>query len=193
VSVLEAPLGESRDWHVHLNVILVVRGFLNWGQLRERWRWHLNVQKIAAAPGAIGAALTELIKYAVSATVAKSADHAHRGKSRAPPMLEWTPAELVEWLRAMHGFRRTRSYGALYGLKKPEADDVGPIAWIGRVTLQGGRYVYDCPLLRSIPEDKSHPSDRRLAWEKYYQRLKPPGPSGLQGLEDKLPRFAELA
>lgn len=190
--VLEAPLGQSRDWHVHLNVIFVTQGFFDWKALRARWHWQLHLQKLTSSPGAIGAALTELIKYAVSATVSKSADHARRGESHAPPMLEWKPAELVEWLQAMHGFRRTRSYGALYGLKKPEPEEVGPIAWLGRVSLQGGRYVHSCPLLGSIPEDKSTPGGYRSAWEKYIQRLWPPGPSGLQGLEHKLPRFAEL-
>jgi len=154
LTVLEAPLGRERDWNVHLNVILPVKGFLDFGELRKHWHWNVECRWISDAPGAFESAFAELIKYAVAATVAKSAEHLVDGKSTAPPMLEWKPDELLEWLRAMHGFRRTRSYGAFYGLEKPEAEDLGPIVWIGTVNMHGGRYVHRLALLDSIPEDK---------------------------------------
>ena len=113
--MLEAPLGRGRDWNVHLNVILPVKGFLDFGELRKHWHWNVECRWIADAPGAFESAFAELIKYAVAATVAKSAQHLADGKSVAPPMLEWSDGELLEWLRAMRGFRRTRTYGALTG------------------------------------------------------------------------------
>lgn len=194
LTVLEAPLGAARDWNVHLNVILATQGFLDWKALRAAWHWNVELRRLPSAPGAIGGALTELIKYAVAATVAKSEEHANRRRQFvngdnyeekntanqertyfAPPMLEWTPRELAEWLEAMHGFRRTRSYGVLYGLKEPEAEEVGPIAWLGTVRLEPGGYVHRLALLDSIPEDKSQPgATRRDAWAAFLRRVRPP-------------------
>ena len=168
--VLEAPLGQARDWNVHLNVILVTRGFMDWKALRSAWHWNLEIRRLPKAPGAIQGALAELIKYAVAATVSKSEDHA--GRSPAPPMLEWTGPELTEWLCAMHGFRRTRTYGVLYRLPKPQPD-VGPIVWLGRVSWERGRYVHAIPLLDSIPEDKSLYPTPLSRYLRLIQRLKP--------------------
>ena len=72
LAVLEAPLGAARDWNVHLNVLVMHDGFVDWGKLRRLWHWNVHMQALPRAPGAIGAALRELIKYAVAATVAKS-------------------------------------------------------------------------------------------------------------------------
>lgn len=166
--VLEAPLGRSRDWNVHLNVILATRGFFDWKRLRAQWHWNVELRLLPKAPGAIGAALTELIKYAVAATVAKSADKATAGEEGGgtypPPMLEWTPAELKEWMAAMHGFRRTRAYGALYGLKKPEPEPLGRVVWVGTVGYDGARYRTWSPLLGSIPEDNFSGSTGAERW-----------------------------
>jgi len=155
--VLEAPLGSRRDWNVHLNVILQTRGFLDWKALRAEWHWNVELRRLPRAPGALGGALAELIKYAVTAVAVKSADHAE-AESPAPPMLEWSGEEMREWLCAFHGFRRTRTYGELYRVKTPPADDVGPIVWLGRVEFRGGVYRHRVPLLDSIPEDKSRPA-----------------------------------
>ena len=177
--VLEAPLGAERDWNVHLNVIMPVKGFLNFGELRKQWHWNVEMQWISDAPGAFESAFAELIKYAVAATVAKSATHrAQNGRKPPPPMLEWSGAELLEWLRAMHGFRRTRAYGALYGLETPEAEDIGPVVWIGTVTFSGGRYRHRCTLLESIPEDKF---SGRTAAERYLGLIRGLAPGGLVG------------
>lgn len=177
--VLEAPLGEHRDWNVHLNVILCVKGFLDFEQLRRKWYWNFqHGQWISDAPGAFEGAMAEMIKYAVAATVAKSAEHADSGKSRAPPMLEWTGVELLEWLRAMHGFRRTRSYGELYGLDDPEVEEVGPIVWLGSVSLVRGRYRHRCTLLGSIPEDKFPGLSDTQRWQALKRALAPGGLAG---------------
>ena len=178
LAVLEAPLGRRRDWNVHLNVLLPVKGFLDFAELRHWWRWNVEMRWIPDAPGAFQGAFAELIKYAVAATVSKSAEHASDGSTRAPPMLEWTGDELLEWLRAMHGFRRTRSYGALYGLDEPESEEVGPVVWLGTVTLQRGRYVHRCALLDSIPEDKFSGMSAAERWLALKRALIPGGLAG---------------
>ena len=187
LAVLEAPLGRSRDWNVHLNVLFAVKGFLDFGQLRDHWHFNLECRWIPSAPGAFEAAFAELIKYPVAAMVEKSAEHADQAKTLAPPMLDWRGEELREWLRAMRGFRRTRGYGAMYGAKAPEAEDHGPIVWLGRVSLQGGRYVATLPLLGSIPEDKSSVLER---FEAFKSRLAPGGLRGAGHLGEQIPRDA---
>lgn len=187
LAVLEAPLGSSRDWNVHLNVLFAHKGFVDWGRLRAAWHWNVEFRLLPKAPGAIGGALAELIKYAVAATVAKSAQHRDDGRSPAPPMLEWSAGELLEWLRAFHGFRRTRGYGALYGLEAPEREEVGPVAWLGSVSLQGGRYKVRSALLDSIPEDKSRPRSRRSVLEALLRTLAPGGIRGAGTIGDRVP------
>lgn len=192
LAVLEAPLGQSRDWNVHLNVLLPCKGFLNFAELREHWHWNLECKWLPNAPGAFEAAFAELIKYPVVATVAKSAEHAAAGKTRAPPMLEWRPGELLEWLRAMKGFRRTRAYGALYGATAAEAEDMGPVLWIGRVELLRGRYIARIPLLGSIPEDKFSGRTHAERWESLKRALAPGGLAGAGELGASIPRDALL-
>lgn len=193
IVVLEAPLGAYRDWNVHLNVILCVKGFLDFEQLRRAWYWNFeHMCWIGDAPGAFEGAFAEMIKYAVAATVAKSAEHAAAGKTRAPPMLEWTRDELLEWLRAMHGFRRTRTYGVLYGLEEPEAEDMGEIVWLGTIRWQGGRYVRRCALLDSIPEDKFSGLSPAERWRALIQALRPRELAGAGTLGDELPHLSAL-
>jgi len=212
--VLEAPLGGSRDWNVHLNVILVVKGFLDYGKLRRIWHWDVHAQKLAVGPGVVRGALCELIKYAVAATVAKSADKAVCGdqagegdagsisargpggpggaasppRVSAPPMLEWTGAELLEWLLAMRGFRRTRTYGCLFRLKRPKAEDLGQIVWLGRVDYAGGGYRLSSRLLDSIPEDKSSGLSGVAAYVAMLRGLALPGIKGAGTLGQSIPR-----
>lgn len=197
--VLEAPLGSARDWNVHLNVILVVKGYLDYGKLRKIWHWDVEIKKLATGPGVVKGALTELIKYAVAATVAKSAEKARVAEGLCdgteerpppPPMLEWTGAELFEWLMAMRGFRRTRTYGCLYRLKRPEVEDLGQIVWLGRVDHQGGRYRLSSALLDSIPEDKSSGQSVMQRYISMLRGLALPGIRGAGTLGDSIPRDA---
>jgi hypothetical protein len=197
--VLEAPLGSARDWNVHLNVIFVVKGHLDYAKLRQRWHWNLEIRKLAEGPGVIRGALTELIKYAVAATVAKSAEKARVAEGLCdgteerpppPPMLDWTGPELLEWLTAMRGFRRTRTYGCLFRLKKPEAQDLGQIVWLGRVDYEGGRYRLSSALVGSIPGDKS---SGQSVTERYVSMLRGLALASLRGagrLGDSIPRDA---
>lgn len=193
VCVLEAPLGGARDWNVHLNVLLVVKGFLDYEKLRRHWWYNVHARKLAEAPGVVKGALTELIKYAVAATVAKSAEKAaaeEAGAARVPPppMLEWTGAELLEWLRAMRGFRRTRTYGCLFRLKKPEAEDLGQVIWLGTGHYDGREYRKRSALLDSITEDKSLGISGPAAYIAMLRGLALPGLAGAGRLGESIPR-----
>ncbi len=197
LSVLEAPLGSARDWNVHLNVIFVVKGYFDYEKLRRWWHWNLDVRKLPHGPGVVRGALCELIKYAVAATVAKSAEKAAEGGGGAagtreppPPMLDWTGQELLEWLRAMRGYRRTRTYGCLFRLKKPKAEDPGQLLWLGRIDHDGVRYKASLSLLDSIPEDKSLGTSPRNRLEALFRQLAPGGLQGAGTLGDSIPRDA---
>ena len=257
--VQEAPLGRSRDWHVHLNVIFVVKAdYFDWEKLRKWWHWNLHIQKLPKGEDAIRSALTELIKYAVAATVSKSAkkadlyerrderaapdptdhreapgdpvqhrlllassgseardgDHSAVAEHRsdvgagvvggdgaagwressggAPPMLEWTAAELIEWMKAQRGFRRTRSYGVLFGLKKPEREEIGPIVWLSTFSSRGGGrgyHVHSDPF-RFIPEDKSSGLSAAERWLGLKKALGLAGIAGARTLGESIPRDA---
>jgi hypothetical protein len=195
--VLEAPLGGARDWNVHLNVILVVDGYLDYKKLRSYWHWDVHARPLAVGPGVVKGALTELIKYAVAATVAKSAEKAlesdgggggEEKRVPPPPMLEWSGRELLEWMLAMRGFRRTRTYGRLFRLPKPEAEDLGQIVWLGRVDHNGQGYSLSSRLLNSIPEDKSTGLTPMERWLALLQSLKPATLVGAGELGSSIPR-----
>jgi hypothetical protein len=194
LAVLEAPLGGYRDWNVHLNVIFVVDEYLSYGKLRKAWFYDLHIDDpLPEGEAAIRGALSELIKYAVAATVAKSARKAARADDRppAPPMLEWRDDELLEWVRGMRGFRRSRSYGCLYGLPEvePDADLLGPILWLCTFNTRGGGRGFDLriPLLRSIPEDKSIGRSPIEQWLAMKKSLDPDALAAAGTLGDQIP------
>ena len=195
--VLEAPLSSRRDWNVHLNVVLAVKGYLDYAKIQHQWHWNVEMRKLPVGPGVVRSALAEVIKYAVAATVAKSAQKAAEGDGGGggeakrippPPMLEWTGEELFEWLMAMRAFRRTRTYGCLYRLKKPKAEDLGQILWLGSTWHEGGRYRVASALLDSIPEDKSSGLSRAQRWQTLMRQLKPQGIDTVMGLIGSIPR-----
>lgn len=77
ISVLEAPLGGYRDWHPHLNVILICDGYLDYEKLRARWGCNAHFEPIStsrkpASQAKVKAAVRELIKYAVQTVPEKS-------------------------------------------------------------------------------------------------------------------------
>jgi hypothetical protein len=196
--VLEAPLGSHRDWNVHLNVILVVKGYLDYKKLRAKWFMNVEAKPLAQGPGVVKGALCELIKYAAAATVTKSAEKAAQAatlrdgtpREPPPPMLEWTGSELLEWLRAMRGFRRTRTYGCLFRLPKPKAEDLGQVIWLGPVSHDGSRYRVSSALLESITEDKSLGITGPAAYIAMLRGLALPGLRGAGTLGDEIPRDA---
>jgi hypothetical protein len=215
--VLEAPLGASRDWNVHLNVYLVVKGFCDYRKLRDLWHWNVYFKKLPTGDlEALKASFRELIKYGVQTTGEKSEHHAARDSTRdssveweegvlpvddgsapsnraaAPPMLAWTGDELGEWLMAMRGFRRTRSYGSLFGAPKVVPEELADVVWLGSVRLRGGMYALRLRLLDSIPEDKSGSSSALERWKKYLARVKPPPEPGAAPLNPVLTPFENL-
>ncbi len=226
--VLEAPLARDRTWNVHLNVILVHRGFLDWRAMQEAWHWGVHFQRIRGGKAELEAAMREIIKYSARAVAEKSqcpntstdggttaasanapgqavADTSGQtalsltgsvDPSRSPPkpcaplelggpneparitssgngppaMCDWTGQELLEWLTAFRGFRRTRTYRALYRLAKPARDDLTGYVWVGKGNwVATGFRVWLGPLF-SIPGDKSTTPD---ALERYYKHLRP--------------------
>lgn len=149
----EDPLAFDGTWHVHLNVIMLVDGYLDYDRVRLYWPWVLKLASEADMLKAtratlkkrglktdeirddvlLVAAVKECVKYPVQAVSEKSDKAAggwvggeYRdpvGEPCAPPMTEWPVAARAEWWRAQQGFRRVRSYGVLYGLEKPEIPD----------------------------------------------------------------------
>jgi hypothetical protein len=221
--VLEAPLSAGRDWNVHLNALLIARGFVDYGKVRELWHWNVEIKRLPRGDlEALRGAFREVIKYAVLAVAEKSSDKAHAGQADqnsmaqsaieadpaagyetaagepcldgvdgltaepgapweakrrpAPPMMAWSAGELCEWLLAFHGFRRTRSYGSLYGAPKPAPAALEEFVWVGYVRLQAGAYRLKLRLLDSIPEDKSPTATALEKWHRWRAMLKP-GPA----------------
>lgn len=158
--VLEAPLGARRDWNVHLNVLLVHDGFIDYRALRAAWHWNVELKPVTPTQAGVASALREIIKYSVQSVAEKSASKAGGG---APALVDWTDAELWEWIRAFRRFRRTRTYGVLFRLPKPEKLDQSEFVVIGYGSWspRGGRFTLCFPLLDSIPEDKSNREDGR--------------------------------
>lgn len=176
VCVMESPLGWRRDWHPHLNVILVCNGFLDYGKLRERWHWNAEFRRLQGDEAHIRASLRELIKYGVRSVPEKSHDKAERLAETdardpyiAPAMTEWEALEFLEWWRAHRRFRRTRTYGCLYGLDDPEPEDQTGFLMTTAARFDGAHFVVRTPLLESIPGDKSTTPDPRKRWEKFFR------------------------
>lgn len=135
--ILEAPLSQSRDWNIHLNVILLTKGWQSFKAMREAWGSNLEIRQHSKFDDrGMHALFAEMVKYSVRAVPEKSSD----GKHTAPALIEWEPWEFVEWYEAHHPFRRTRAYGSLHGAEKPERAMQQPIQWLGRIDLRNGRY-----------------------------------------------------
>lgn len=159
MAVLEAPLAADREsWNVHLNVILITRSTFAEGlykRLRKAWYWNLEIKPVEAKAGDLARTFNELIKYPVIAMSEKSAKKA--SKSKAPAMTDWPAARFVEWYEAQHRFRRTRTYGDLYGKKvpKPEPHSLEGVIWHGTMRCTPKDFYAQNPLIDLIPADKS--------------------------------------
>lgn len=136
--IQEDPLGKHRDWNVHINVLFLTASWFPFKELRAEWGSQLDIRRYDDFDDHGQAKLfNELIKYATRALPEKSEDASH---SVAPAMVEWTAPEFCEWWQANKGFRRTRAYGSLHGIGKPEHDAVMPEVWLGRLDYAQGRY-----------------------------------------------------
>lgn len=140
LTIVEAPLGKDRDWNIHLNFIFCTTGRLDYKALRDHWGFdiHINQHRDFTDDGMAGL-FNEMIKYAVRALPEKSNDKKHREK--APPMIEWTGDELVEWDIAMHGYRRTRGFGTLYNVPKPDHTPAKVLRWLAYIEYKPSGYV----------------------------------------------------
>ena len=123
--VEEDPLSASGDWNVHLNVLLLADDWVDFGEARDVWGANLHIRPVD--PGNLTHAVLELIKYATQTVPTKSAEKRARRASDAPAMTEWPAERWIEWWRAQHGFRRTRSYRCLYALDETRWHDL-PLA-----------------------------------------------------------------
>ena len=133
--ICEAPLSEARDWNTHLNVILLTRGWLSYENLRDAWGWNTEIrQHNRFDERGMSDLFNEMVKYAVKTTPTKSIEKYIRHDTNAPAFIDWTPAEILEWFEANQHFRRTRAYGCLHGIGKPERPDTQPRRWLGSVT-----------------------------------------------------------
>lgn len=176
---LEAPLSQYRDWNVHLNVLLLCDGFLDYGTLAAAWHWQVEIRRVRPDPkseetyeGALERELREIVKYPVQCMPSKSAAHAQR--SPAPAMLDWTAPEWLEWWDAHQKFRRTRSYGVLFKLKDPEPESMEGFRSIGFVRHDGNRLIRQFPLLDLILGDKSSGKSATEAFRQLLYRLTGP-------------------
>ena len=126
--VQEDPLSASGDWNVHLNVLLLTDGWLDFRLVRELWRNNLEIRLID--PKNLTHTILEIVKYATQIVPTKSAEKRARRATNAPAMTEWPPARWSEWWKAQQRFRRTRSYGCLYALDETRWNDL-PLAGPG--------------------------------------------------------------
>ena len=155
IGVIETPLAADGTWNVHLNVILLTRSRFEAGlykKLRRAWYWNVHLNPIQADVGDLARTFRELIKYATRTVPEKSADKAGR-KSRAPALIEWPAERFIEWHKAHQGFRRTRTYGKLYGknVPKPEPSSLDDVTWHGAVHCAPDRFFAQVPLIDLIP------------------------------------------
>jgi len=162
--VMEDPLSRHRDWNVHLNVIMVTEKKFHDGlyeKIRREWKFNVEIRPLGSGSASLSQACAELIKYSARAVPDKSEEKSRRHKTEAPAMTEWTPDEFYEWWRAQRPknrcFRRTRSYGILYGNKvpKPEPRGIEDITWLGSIRCNAYEFFAELPLIDLIPGDKS--------------------------------------
>lgn len=127
----EDPLSEHGDWNVHVNVVFLVEGRLDWMALIEQWTAqtrhlfptcdaeHFQI-KMRELPrfddDALDDALREVVKYAIK----------HQDMSAI------APERFAEWWKAGKAFRRTRSYGVLFRIGDPKRE-FAEVVWHGRV------------------------------------------------------------
>lgn len=155
LAVLEAPLSADRTWNVHLNVFLLCDGWIEYEDLRRHWHWQLDIYRVRGGEDELESVFRELIKYPLQAISAKSEAHSQGGTSAAPAMVEWTAAEWLEWWAAHQRFRRTRSYGVLYGIGDPEPESMDGAVAVGFAWRDGDRLRRRVTLLDLIPADNS--------------------------------------
>jgi len=134
--IQEDPLSAAGDWNVHLNGIVCADGWLSYADMREAWGCNIEIREHKLPLGAEQRAkslrnlFNEMVKYPVIPVAQKSGDKHH---TNAPALTNWSPSDVLEWHQANKRFRRTRAYGFLHGIGKPDRPSVTPHHWLGRV------------------------------------------------------------
>lgn len=158
--VMEDPLSAHDNWNVHLNAFVVTQKPYHEGlyrKIRELWKHNIEMRPVKGEPGDIARAFNELLKYSARVVPEKSQAKASRHASDAPAMIEWPVVRFLEWFEAQAGFRRTRTYGCLYGkhVPYPEPSSLDDVIWLGTLVCRPDRFFAQVPLIDSIPGDKS--------------------------------------
>lgn len=206
--VQEDPLSSSGDWNVHINLVLLVDGRFDWGSARADWYKHtralfashegaqaafggdFQVHFQDVTKGNLVKAVLELVKYAAKhVTGGRRAAYGGPGsveassggqgeRAPAPGLLEWPPERFSEWWEAGLGFRRTRSYGELFKVKKPKPEPLEGVEWVGRVTFDHEAGAYRVRVGGFIDLIPGHNSGNRGAGESTSSGPEPPGGVG---------------
>lgn len=160
LAVMEDPLSEHDDWNVHLNLIVVTRSRFHSGlyeKIRRLWKFNIHMRPIAGDTAEIARAFREILKYSARVVPEKSHDKASRHHSDAPAMIEWPVPRFLEWFAAQPRFRRTRTYGCLYGSKvpKPEPMSLEDVTWHGALFCRHDHFWAQDALIDLTPGHKS--------------------------------------
>ena len=158
IAIMEDPLAADGRWNVHLNVILVTQKKFHPGlyqKIRRHWKFNVEIKSLKGDAGELARTFNELIKY--SARIVPEKSQAKAAHTAAPAIIEWPVARFLEWFEAQFGFRRTRTYGVLYGNKvpKPERRSLDDVIWHGAVRCEPDFFFAQLPLIDLIPGDKS--------------------------------------
>ena len=98
----EDPLSAAGDWHPHLNVLLLVEGFLDWGALRAEWTevtrrffpdstatsFQIEIRELPGTLVALRAAFREQVKYAAKMVASGVPPIASPGDDTGPVVRE---------------------------------------------------------------------------------------------------------
>lgn len=156
LATVEAPLSARGDWNVHVNLILVFSDRPDYKALREAWGANIEFRTVKV--GAAGAALRELVKYPLQAVASKSSKKTEHGRQRwdarrrewvdiGPPMIEWPTDAFLEWWDAHKRYRRTCSWGELFGSLDEPINPWLPMADVmGRMFLSPAGFRAEKPM-----------------------------------------------
>lgn len=117
--IMECPAAADGSWNVHLNVMLMIDGPIDWREVQAVWGANVDLQDIPR--GTVAEAMPEMIKYTAKMIPAEgdgpigSIDK-RTGRPRAPALIEYTAAQLLEFIDAHKACRRVRGYGVLYAI-----------------------------------------------------------------------------
>lgn len=160
----EDPLGAGGEWNLHMNIVLLIEGRIDWLALIEQWtartrhlfptceagHFQIRMRELPRHnEHELDAALREVIKYPV----------------KHQDMRGLEPNRFLEWWNAGLRFRRTRSYGVLFRIEEVKRER-GEVVWYGRVwwtgTLLHGGYAVERPVFLT-QEDNSGGQGRRTS------------------------------